>query len=69
MLASMVTGYRGKPLSDEQLVLPLFFLLRSFTYLGWVHERPGSETAAELTPMLVMGCLREAEHYLRLRGS
>lgn len=71
MLASMVTGYRDiKPLSDEQLaVLPLFFLLRSFTYLGWVHERPGSETAAELTSMLVMGCLREAEHYLQLRGS
>ena len=66
MLSAMVAGYREyRALSDVQLAqLPLFFLLRSFTYLGWVHERKGSPVAAELTPMLITGCLREARSYL-----
>lgn len=64
--AALIDGYRSRrTLSDEQLAcLPLFFLARSFTYVGWVHTRPETETARELTPMLVDSACRLAEDYL-----
>jgi Ser/Thr protein kinase RdoA (MazF antagonist) len=48
-------GYRSiRPLEDwEWSRLPLFLLLRSLTYLGWVGTRHETETARELTPMFV----------------
>ena len=48
-------GYRTErdlTAADEAL-LPLFYTARGFTYLGWVHTRSETETARELTPMLV----------------
>ncbi|HNP35957.1 MAG TPA: phosphotransferase [Woeseiaceae bacterium] len=55
-----------RPLSDEDLEqLPLFFLARACTYVGWVHTRPGTDTARDLTPMLVDGACTLAESYLR----
>lgn len=52
---ALIRGYRTRrPLDEAQLeLLPLFFLARSFTYVGWVHTRPDTDTARELTPMLV----------------
>ncbi len=44
--------------------LPLFMLARSFTYVGWVHTRPGTQTAEELTPALVEMSCGLAEQYL-----
>lgn len=40
--ASLIAGYRGKrPLSDEDLAsLPVFMMLRSLTYIGWIAQRP-----------------------------
>ena len=64
---SLLAGYREyRPLPDEQLAyLPLFMLARSFTYLGWVHTRFETETAREMTPMLVDKACKLARDYLR----
>jgi len=63
---ALIEGYRAhRQLSDEQLeLLPLFFLARGFTYIGWVHTRHETETARELTPMLLTAACELAEDYL-----
>lgn len=64
--AALIAGYREhRPLPDEQVEqMPLFFLARSFTYLGWVHTRSETQTAKELTPLLVEKCCGLAKAYL-----
>jgi len=62
---ALIAGYRlHRDLPDEQVAqLPLFFLARGFTYLGWVHTRSETQTAKELTPALVeMACKRTREY-------
>lgn len=61
-----IEGYRSeRELSDEELdALPLFMMARATTYLGWVHTRKETETAQELTPMLVEMACSLAEKYL-----
>jgi len=61
-----IEGYRSeRELSDEELsALPLFMMARATTYLGWVHTRKETETAQELTPMLVEMACSMAEDYL-----
>ena len=63
---ALIKGYREhRQLPDEQLeLLPLFFLARAFTYVGWVHTRHETETAQELTPMLLRAACELAEDYL-----
>lgn len=63
---ALLEGYREqRPLADEKLAkLPLFLAARSLTYLGWVHTRPGTETAIELEPMLVDMCCKTVTAYL-----
>ncbi len=63
---ALIAGYRAhRQLSDQQLEgLPLFFLARAFTYVGWVHTRHETETARELTPMLLRAACELAEDYL-----
>ena len=63
---ALVTGYRRhRSLPDSQLQhMPLFFLARSFTYLGWAHTRQETETAKELAPMLIEKACGLAEPYL-----
>lgn len=63
---AMIAGYRQhRDLPDDQVAqMPLFFLARSFTYLGWVHTRSETQTAKELTPMLVSKCCALARDYL-----
>lgn len=67
---ALISGYRSRrALSDEQLGrLPLFLLARGLTYVGWVHTRPETETARELTGMLVDMCCRLAHDYLGTSG-
>lgn len=62
---ALIAGYREhRDLPDEQVAqLPLFFLARSFTYLGWVHTRSETQTARELTPMLVEKACNLARQY------
>lgn len=64
--SAMVSGYREhRTLPDDHLdLLPAFFLARGFTYLGWVHTRKETETARELTPMIVEGVCALAEDFL-----
>jgi len=64
---ALIRGYRKhRQLTDEQLeLLPLFFLARGFTYIGWVHTRHETETARELTPMLLASACKLAEDYLK----
>jgi len=64
--AALIDGYRThRQLTDEHLeLLPLFFMARGFTYVGWVHTRSETETARELTPVLVEMACGLAEDYL-----
>jgi Ser/Thr protein kinase RdoA (MazF antagonist) len=63
---ALIEGYRAhRRLTDEQLeLMPLFFLARGFTYIAWVHTRHETETAQELTPMLLDAACGLAEDYL-----
>ena len=66
--AALLAGYRSeRELTNEQLSkLPLFMLARGFTYIGWVHTRSETETARELTPMLLDAACALAEEYLNI---
>jgi Ser/Thr protein kinase RdoA (MazF antagonist) len=52
---AMLAGYRSERelTAGDAALLPLFYTARGFTYLGWVHTRHETETAKELTPMLI----------------
>jgi Ser/Thr protein kinase RdoA (MazF antagonist) len=64
--AALLAGYQSvRPLSDAYVQqLPLFLLLRSITYLSWVHTRRETETARELMPMFVERTVELARQYL-----
>lgn len=63
---SVVAGYREhRALPDEQIAhMPLFYLVRAFTYLGWVHTRHETQTAQQIAPMVVALACGLAEEYL-----
>ena len=52
---ALITGYRQhRPLTDEHLSwFPVLLMARATTYLGWMHTRPETETAREMTPYIV----------------
>ncbi len=64
--AALIEGYRAvRDLPETQLAhMPLFFAARSFTYLGWIHTRPETETARTLGPVLIDMACRAARRYL-----
>ncbi|MGI9292603.1 MAG: phosphotransferase enzyme family protein, partial [Pseudomonadales bacterium] len=68
LLSAMVEGYQQHrelpPQFEEKL--PLFFMLRGFTYLGWAHTRKETDTAKEMTPILVEATMALTENYLQL---
>lgn len=63
--SALISAYQEvRPMSQRDLDnLPLFMLVRSFTYLGWVHTRTGSAEAKELTPLLIDMCLAAVSRY------
>lgn len=63
---ALIEGYRKhRTLTEQDLaLLPLFYLARSTTYVGWVHTRSETETARELTPMILEMTCGLAEDYL-----
>ena len=67
---ALVAGYREfRSLPDEVLAhLPVFMMARGFTYLGWVHTRPGSREARELTPHLVQLACGFARNWMSSRA-
>ncbi|MDA0229750.1 MAG: phosphotransferase [Proteobacteria bacterium] len=68
---AVIAGYRQeRPLTDETLrLMPLFYLLRAFTYLGWIHTRNETRTAQEIAPSIVTMVCELAEQYLRADGA
>lgn len=64
---ALLKGYRKhRALSEHQLaLLPLFFMARAFTYVGWVHTRPETETAIEMTSVLLEMACHQAEGYFK----
>ncbi len=64
--AGVVEGYRlERALPDEALAhLPLFELVRAFSYLGWVHTRSETASAQELAPGIAELACTLAEDYL-----
>lgn len=69
ILAATIRGYRQRrQLTDQQLKdLPLIMLARGTTYVGWVHTRHETETAQELTPMILEMACAAADAYLSNR--
>ena len=63
---SVIDGYRREsPLPDHELeAMPLFYLLRGFTYLGWVHTRYQARTAQVIEPKVIALVCRLAEDYM-----
>lgn len=66
VLDAFITGYRSeRTLSDEHLaLLPAFFMLRAMVYLGWAHTRRNTDTAKELTPIVIGAAMNMAEEFL-----
>ena len=64
--ASLLDGYRVvRPLSQRDIdQLPLFILTRATTILGWMYTRHETETAQEMTPLMVETACEIAEDYL-----
>lgn len=67
--AALIAGYREhRDLPDALLAkLPVFMMARGFTYLGWVHTRPGSEEGKALAPYLIDLACRFAERFVERR--
>ena len=67
--AALIEGYRSKrPLDDRALAaMPLLMAARATTYLGWVHTRQGTETAEELTPILLEMAFQTFDNYMTLK--
>ena len=63
VLGALVEGYRSeRDLPDEHLAyLPVFFMARLFTYLGWLHTREITETTEELAPIIVDAAVAVAQ--------
>jgi len=64
--SAFFNGYSEKreiPHRCEEL-LPLFFLLRGTTYLGWMETRPEMSTTNEMAPLIITAVDEMAEEYL-----
>ncbi|MGH6634027.1 MAG: phosphotransferase enzyme family protein, partial [Sphingopyxis sp.] len=62
---ALFAGYRSvRALDDsERARLPLFMLLRSLTYLGWIQTRADTAIAQDLAPLLIDRACRLATRY------
>ncbi len=65
--AALLEGYREvRELPDDHLAhLPLFFLLRGLTYLGWTHTRSETETAQTMKETITEAVMELAREYLQ----
>jgi Ser/Thr protein kinase RdoA (MazF antagonist) len=61
-----LAGYRSERelTAGDAALLPLFYTARGLTFLAWVHTRQETETAKELTPMLIELACGLARRYL-----
>lgn len=67
---SVLKGYQSvRPLRQSDLAaLELFAAARSLTYLGWVHTRSKTDTARELTPIMIEIAEGICKEYLNNRA-
>jgi Ser/Thr protein kinase RdoA (MazF antagonist) len=67
---SLLTGYSSvKPLTTaDHEALPLFMLLRRFTYLGWAQDRRGEPGMTERTLRFIDNVMPLAEQFLGLEA-
>ena len=65
-LGELVVGYRKeRDFSEEALShMPLFFLARALTWLGWTFTRYETETAQEMRPLVIEMACDLSEGYL-----
>jgi len=65
--ASLIAGYRRRrPLPEAALeTLPLFLLIRSLTYIGWIGARPATPDAEQRLARYVREALELAKPFLR----
>ncbi len=63
---ALLEGYRSRRLmpDDHLALLPLFLLMRGFTYLSWAYSRSETETAKEMTATIITGVDEMAKQYL-----
>lgn len=63
---SLVSGYRSiRALPDVELArLPLFMLLRSLTYLGWIRTRQGEPGSEQRMQRFILQACADASTYL-----
>ncbi|WP_020680024.1 phosphotransferase enzyme family protein [Marinobacterium rhizophilum] len=63
---ALLDGYRqNRPLADEQLRhLPMFIVARACSYLGWIGDRPDTDTARERSGQLTAVACELAEAWL-----
>lgn len=63
MAAALLRGYRGvRPL--DTALLPVFMMLRSFTYLGWIMPRRDEPGGAERSARFIASAMPLAEAYM-----
>ncbi|MDC8830268.1 phosphotransferase enzyme family protein [Alteromonas gilva] len=62
---ALFEGYRAKRTlpDEEEALLPLFLVLRSVTYVGWLRSRQETQTAKELAGDLIARALRQSEQF------
>ncbi len=68
--SSLLEGYQSvRPLLQRDLdAMNLFFAARSLTYLGWVYTRQNTDTAIELTPIVIEIAAEICNDYLERRA-
>jgi len=68
---ALIDGYRScRNLMDADLQeLPMFMLLRSCTYLGWIRTRSDVPGSCEKTQRFITECCALTEDYLRTRSA
>jgi Ser/Thr protein kinase RdoA (MazF antagonist) len=70
IVKSVLDGYQSvRSLQQRDLdTMKLFFAARSLTYLGWVHTRQNTQTAMELTPIIIENAKEACSKYLSDRS-
>ena len=64
LLAAFIVGYE-----QVRQLPPEFEELRGMTYLGWAHTRRDTDTAKELTPVIVPAVMELADDYLNMASA
>jgi Ser/Thr protein kinase RdoA (MazF antagonist) len=61
----MIAGYRSeRSLEDEWIeILPMLYLVRALSVLGWAHERPEVDFVDDISMMAAL-VMRDVENHI-----